>query len=316
MPGESISTPFTTIRRQSVILEKILSIFVIIAIGFAAKKVKAVDAAFLRGLSAFMMNIALPFAFIASLDRSIPKSVLPELGMMALWSIAIHGAAIGFASIAYRRFPEGQRKILSFITVFTNCAFMGLPVAQSVAGTKGIMFASIYNLMYGILIYTYGVSLFQEKSDPDKWRKVLLNPGIVAIFIGIVLWFLPFALPSFMLESMSLMAKLQTPLAMFVVGANIANIRIGKILAGKALLTAMGVRLLGIPLAVYAVIRLTGSSGLAPEIALLMTAMPAGAQTVVIAEKMGGDSAFASEIVFATTIASIVTIPFFAGLVA
>src|SRR3989339_1042498 len=225
MSGQSISTPFTTIRRQSVILEKILSIFVIIAIGFAAKKVKAVDAAFLRGLSAFMMNIALPFAFIASLDRSIPKSVLPELGMMALWSIAIHGAAIGFASIAYRRFPEGQRKILSFITVFTNCAFMGLPVAQSVAGTKGVMFASIYNLMYGILIYTYGVSLFQEKSDPDKWRKVLLNPGIVAIFIGIVLWFLPFALPSFMLESMSLMAKLQTPLAMFVVGANIANIR-------------------------------------------------------------------------------------------
>ncbi|KKR23347.1 MAG: phosphoenolpyruvate carboxykinase (GTP), phosphoenolpyruvate carboxykinase (GTP) [Candidatus Peregrinibacteria bacterium GW2011_GWE2_39_6] len=122
MPGQSISTPFTTIRSQSVILEKILSIFVIIAIGFAAKKVKAVDAAFLRGLSAFMMNIALPFAFIASLDRSIPKSVLPELGMMALWSIAIHGAAIGFATIAYRRFPEGQRKILSFITVFTNCA--------------------------------------------------------------------------------------------------------------------------------------------------------------------------------------------------
>jgi hypothetical protein len=288
----------------------------IIAIGFVAKKVNVIDKVFLRGLSAFMMNIALPFAFIASLDRSIPKSVLPELGTMALWSIAIHGASIGFATIAYKRFPEGKRKILAFITVFTNCAFMGLPVAQSVAGTKGVMFASIYNLMYGILVYTYGVSLFEEKSDPDKLKKVLLNPGIIAIFIGIVLWFLPFSLPSFMLESMGLMAKLQTPLAMFIVGANIATIRLDKILAGKALLTAIAVRLIIIPFMVYGVIRLTGSSGIAQKIALLMTAMPAGAQTVVIAEKMGGDSGFASEIVFATTILSIFTIPIFAGLLA
>jgi predicted permease len=301
-------------RSRLVVLEKILSIFAIIVIGFVAKKVKAIDAIFLRGLSAFMMNIALPFAFMASLDRSIPKSVLPELGMMALWSITIHAAAIGFSTIAYRRFPEEQRKILCLITVFTNCAFMGLPVAQSVAGTKGVMFASIYNLMYGILIYTYGVSLFQEKADPDKWKKVLLNPGIMAICIGIILWFLPFSLPSFMIESMGLMAKLQTPLAMFVVGANIATIHLGKILPGKALLTAMGVRLIGMPLAVYGVIRLTGSTGIAPGIALLLTAMPAGAQTVVIAEKMGGDSAFASEIVFVTTVLSILTIPIFAGL--
>jgi hypothetical protein len=103
---------------------------------------------------------------------------------------------------------------------------------------------------------------------------------------------------------------------MFIVGANIATIRLDKILAGKALLTAIAVRLIIIPFMVYGVIRLTGSSGIAQKIALLMTAMPAGAQTVVIAEKMGGDSGFASEIVFATTILSIFTIPIFAGLLA
>lgn len=298
------------------ILEKILSIFVIMAIGFVARKVKAVDAGFLRGLAAFMINIALPFAFIAALDRSIPKSVLPELGLMALWSVAIHVGSILLASVLYRRFPENQRKILSFITVFTNCAFMGLPVAQGVAGTRGVMFASIFNLVYGILIYTYGVSLFQEKKEPGQWKKVLLNPGIIAIFIGIILWFLPFSLPAFLLESTSLMAKLQTPLAMFIVGANIANIPMARIVPGKTLLLAVAVRLVGIPLAVYGLIRLTGATGIAPQISLLMTAMPAGAQTVVMAEKMNGDSGFASEVVFATTILSIFTIPVFAGLVA
>jgi predicted permease len=299
-----------------VVLEKILSIFVIMAIGFAAKKFKAVDAGFLRGLSGFMVNIALPFAFVASLDRSIPKSVLPELATMALWSFAIHFASIGFATVAYRRFPESQRKVLSFITVFTNCAFMGLPVSQSIAGSKGMMFASIYNVAYMILIYTYGLSLFQETAEKGRLKKIFLNPGIIAITIGIILWFLPFSLPGFFLESVGLMAKLQTPLAMFIVGANIANISLKRFLPGKALLVAVAVRLILIPLAVYGVIRLTGSTGLAPGIALVLTAMPAGAQTVVVAESVGADSSFASEVVFATTILSVLTIPLFAGLVA
>jgi len=299
-----------------VIIEKILSIFIIMAVGFVAKKIRAVDASFLRGLSAFMMNIALPFALLASLDRSIPKSVLPELGRMALWSMAIYAAEIAFATIAYRHFPEHQRKVLSFITVFSNCAFMGLPVAQSVAGARGLMFASIYNLLYGVLIYTYGVSLFQEKAEPGQWKKVILNPGIIATILGIVLWFLPFALPSFLLESIGLMGKLQTPLAMFIVGANIADIPIEKALFGKAMVLSVAVRLVVMPLAVYGVIRMTGAQGTAPQIALILTAMPAAAQSVIMAEQQGGDSTFASEVVLATTVLSIVTIPLFASLVA
>jgi predicted permease len=299
-----------------VIIEKILSIFVIMAVGFVAKKIRAVDAPFLRGLSAFMMNIALPFALLASLDRSIPKSVLPELGRMALWSMAIYAVEIAFATIAYRHFPEHQRKVLSFITVFSNCAFMGLPVAQSVAGARGLMFASIYNLLYGVLIYTYGVSLFQEKAEPGQWKKVILNPGIIATILGIVLWFLPFALPSFLLESIGLMGKLQTPLAMFIVGANIADIPIEKALFGKAMVLSVAVRLVVMPLAVYGVIRMTGAQGTAPQIALILTAMPAAAQSVIMAEQQGGDSTFASEVVLATTVLSIVTIPLFASLVA
>jgi len=286
------------------------------AIGFIAKKVKAVDGPFLRGLSAFMMNIALPFAFIASLDRSIPRSALPELGIMALWSFGIHAVEIGFAALAYRSFPENQRKVLSFATVFTNCAFMGLPIAQSVGGARGLMFASIYNVAYTVLLYTYGISLFQDKAEPGRWKEVVFNPGIIAIVIGLVLWLLPFSLPDFLLDSIGLMAKLQTPLAMFIVGANIANIKLDRISSWKALLSIVVVRLLAMPLAVYALMAATGLRGMAPGIALLLTAMPAGAQTVVIAEKMDGDSTFASEVVFVTTVLSIVSIPLFAGLVA
>jgi predicted permease len=292
------------------ILEKMLSVFIIMAIGFIAKKARAVDAAFTRSLSAFLLNIALPFAFVASLDRSIPKSALPELGIMLLWSVALHLASIGFSAVAYRRFPEGKRKVLSFATVFTNCAFMGLPVAQSIGGSKGLMLGAMYNIVYIVFIYTYGMSLF--RAGTVLWRRALLNPGLIAILIGLVLWLLPFSLPSFALEAIGIMAKLQTPLAMFIVGANIAAIRIKEIRLSRELVTAIVVRLLVLPLAAYGATRALG----APGIALVMVAMPAGAQTVVVSEMLGGDSVFASEVVFTTTVLSVFTIPVFAALAA
>jgi predicted permease len=178
------------------------------------------------------------------------------------------------------------------------------------------MFGAVYNLVYIVLLYTYGFAIFRGKLESGQWKKVLYNPGVIAILIGLVLWFLPFSLPAFALDSMGLMAKLQTPLAMFVVGANIANIRIQGIFSGKELPMAIAVRLLLLPLATYAAIRITGAPGTAPAITLLMVAMPAGAQTVVVAEMMDGDAAFASEVVFATTVLSILTIPLFATLVA
>ena len=287
------------------------------AIGFIAKKVRAVNASFLRELSAFLVNIALPFTFLSSIDRSIPKSALPEMGIMALWSFSIFGVAIAFSALAYRSFPERLRKVLSFATVFSNCAFMGIPIVQSVSGARGLMFTTIYNVAFTVFFYTYGISLFQDKAEAGQWKQAVFNPGIVATVVGIVLWLLPFALPAFITDSINLMAKMQTPMAMFIVGANIANIKLGKITSWKALFTAVVARLAFMPLLVYAVVVvLGGDMHGAPGIAFILTAMPAAAQTVVLSEKMGGDSTFASEIVFTTTLLSIITTPLYAGLLA
>ena len=110
------------------ILDKILAIFLIMGVGFAARKAKAIDGEFVRALSAFMINLALPFALLGSFDRSIPRSTLPELGVMLLWSAGAHAFAIGLASLLYRKFPDNQRKVLTFTTVFTAFIHLGVVI--------------------------------------------------------------------------------------------------------------------------------------------------------------------------------------------
>ncbi|MFZ2635187.1 MAG: AEC family transporter [Rectinemataceae bacterium] len=310
---------------------RVVAVFLLMASGFVAKKAKVMDASFVRGLSSFLLSVALPATVISSFDRSISRSALPELGKMALIAIGIHVAGILFATLAYRKFPSPERKVLSYVTVFSNCGFMGFPVAESVFGKSGVMFTSMYLVIFTAFIWTYGLSLFagsgggkdsQSEDSPGAGktmaglRRVLLNPGTIGTLIGIVVWLLPFSLPVAVNEAINLMAGTTTPLSMVLVGATLADVPLRGLLSGKAVWIGSAMRLAVMPALFFGVIRLSGASGMAFDVALLLIAMPAAAQSVIFAARYGGDVALASRTVFVSTILSIVTIPFVASLVA
>ena len=281
-------------------------------IGYAARKAKVLDPSLTRGLSGFILNVAIPFTIIAGFDRNIPSSVLPDLGRVALWAVGIHGFLIALSTFTYRKFPESDRKVLSYITVFSNCGFMGFPVAESVFGKIGVMYASIYVIIFQIFIWTYGVSLFAGSSSKGQLRAALLNTGNASVLIGLVVWLLPFKMPQAIDFSISTMASLTTPLSMIVVGATLADVPIAGLLKGRSLWIGTAIRIIFIPLLVYGLMRLAGVDGLPARIAAFLTAMPAAAQSVIFAERYKSNVGLASKLVFVTTILSALTIPVFA----
>ncbi|MFA6366537.1 MAG: AEC family transporter [Candidatus Hydrogenedentales bacterium] len=294
------------------VFSRVLSIFILIVIGYAARKAKAIDKSLMQGLSKFILNVAIPFTIIVGFDRNIPHSALPDLVKIGLWAVVLHGAGIGFATFAYRKFPESERKVLSYITVFSNCGFMGFPVAESVFGKIGVMYASIYTVIFQMFIWTYGVALFSGASSKGQLKKALINPGNVSVLIGIVLWFLPFAMPEAVNSALINMANLTTPLSMVVVGASLAEVPLSGLLKGKELWIGTVVRIVLTPLAVYGTMRLMGIDGLPARIAAFLTAMPAAAQSVIFAERYKADVGLASKMVFVSTVLSAFTIPVFA----
>ncbi len=297
-----------------VVFFRVVSIFILVIVGYLSRKAKALDPPLVKGLSGFILNVAIPFTIIAGFDRSIPRSALPDLARMVLWAIALHGFAIALSALAYRRLGDDERKILSYTTVFSNCAFMGLPVAESVFGKIGVMYASIFVIVFQILIWTYGVALFAGRSSKGQFRKALLNSGNVGVITGLVIWCLPFDLPQALTDSIAIMANLTTPLSMIVVGAILADLPLRGLFKGKELWLGSLVRLVLLPLAVYGFMRLVGEDSAPAKVAAFLTAMPAAAQTVIFAERYGAGVALASRIVFVSTVLSAVTIPLFAML--
>ena len=48
------------------------------------------------------------------------------------------------------------------LTVFGNVGFIGIPLASAVLGPECLIFVSIYNLFFNLLIYTFGIALLQR----------------------------------------------------------------------------------------------------------------------------------------------------------
>lgn len=285
-------------------------------VGYAARKAKAIDHTLVRGLSGLILNVSIPFTIIASFDRSIPRSALPDLARVGLWTIAILGASILLAKLIYRRFPEDKRKVLSYVTVFSNCGFMGFPVIESAFGKIGVMYGSIYVIIFQTLVWTYGVSIYQGAAERGQLKKALLNMGNIAVLAGLGIWLLPFDLPGAVQTSIVTLSQLTTPLSMIVVGATLAEVPVRGLLSGAELWIGTAMRIVVIPAAVYGVMRVFGVVDLPAKIAAFLTAMPAAAQSVIFAERYGANTALASRTVFVSTVLSVVTLPVFAVLFA
>jgi len=294
------------------VISRVMAIFILILVGYIARKAKVMDKALVKGLSGFILNVAIPFTVIASFDRSIPKSSLPDLLKTGFWAIVLHSIAIVFSSMAYRRLADPERKVLSYGTVFSNCGFMGFPVVASVYGKVGVMYASIYVVVFQTFIWTYGVALYSGGRAWGQLKKAFFNPGIISVIIGALLWLAPFDLPSFLGDSIAFMSDLTTPLSMVVVGASLAEVPIKGLIKGWELWLGTGVRILVIPLAGLAILTLFGIDNLPARVAVFLTAMPVAAQSVMFAERYEADVGLASRLVFVTTVLSALTIPLFA----
>ncbi|WDC84628.1 AEC family transporter [Caloramator sp. mosi_1] len=97
-----------------------------------------------------MLNVTLPFMIVASFNFKFSKDMF-NLGMkLFLTSTLIHIVLLVIGNILYKGFKEDERKVLWFVTVFSNCGFMGYPVVESIYGKIGLfmqlfsIFPSIY----------------------------------------------------------------------------------------------------------------------------------------------------------------------------
>jgi predicted permease len=164
---------------NEVVINQVIILFLTMVIGFVAKKRNIINDETTNKLSEILLRITLPAMIIFSYNQEFSKDLLTKGGIMLVYSLVIHVFGILLGNIIYWKYPDDIKNVLKFVTIYSNCGYMGLPVLEALYGQIGIFYASIYITIFNIFTWTNGVMIFTGKRDIKSMKKALINPRII-----------------------------------------------------------------------------------------------------------------------------------------
>ena len=136
----------------------------------------------------------------------------------------------------------------------------------------------------------------------------MLNPCVIVIFIGLFRSFTDFTLPEFLAKSITGLGNCTTPLSMVLIGTMMTELTLASFKDWSTVYLAF-MRLVALPFLALSIMRLLNADPIMTGCAVILTAMPAGSTTALLAEKYGSDPVYASKCLLTNTLFSLITIP-------
>ncbi|WP_010529511.1 AEC family transporter [Lentibacillus jeotgali] len=294
-------------------LQEMVHLYMIALIGFMVRKKGILNQNTDYVLTQLILYITLPALIIFSLDIPFSFSLVKEFLLLLGMSAYILLLSIFLAGWMRRRSKllDRQRSVYEGLIIFGNQGYIGFAVIFAVFGEQGIVYLTMFNLIYFILIWTYGIYLFTKDKSQIEWTKIFLNPGVLSTLTGMVVLFLPISWPGLFTDTFESVGKMTVPLSMILIGSLIANISykdFAFLLKNVYVWKAIMLKLLIIPLLLIPFAAFSVPFSLL-MIAVLTAGMPSAPTMSLYAQKFGADTHFASLGVMISSLLGVLTIP-------
>ena len=286
-----------------------IMMFLMMATGVFLRKKNIITLEGKKVLTDLVIDLILPCNIIASFCIEFSPEILKRCGQVFVISCLIEVVCTFLATHIYKKFPKGKRMVLQYGTICSNAGFLGNPLTEGIYGSMGLLYASIYLIPQWIIMWSAGVSFFTESPDKKTLvKKVVTHPCIVACMIGIIVMGLQITLPDFLFDTINNIGKCTTAITMILIGAILSEADL-KTMVTKTTAAFSLLRLIIIPLMVFAGCLLTRMPMLVTGVSVVLAAMPAGTTTAILAVKYNGDEEFATKCVVLTTLLSMIMVP-------
>ncbi|WP_082383831.1 AEC family transporter [Lacticaseibacillus thailandensis] len=194
---------------------------------------------------------------------------------------------------------------------------MGYPFAQALFGSNGLFFASVFNLPFNIYLWSIGYAQFTKQPMNKKGiLNTLTNPVIIACVLGYVWWILQRFVPASanvvldpVKDVFTTVSSCNTPMSMVVIGAMLADSKIGAVLKDFQVWYFAACKLLVVPALMLVILYLIGARSWTLAIPVVMTAMPTAATGGILAGQFNIQKELAASLITFTTLLSAATVP-------
>lgn len=296
----------------SVIFRQMCMIFLLIAAGYAACKRGIADNTAGKAVSAIVVNICNPALMLTSVLESGGGISNGKLLLAAGAGMGIYAALFLVGKVLPLFFGKDglERDQYTLMALFGNIGFIGIPVISAVLGTEVLIYVIICNIIFNILIYTYGRYLVYRHSEQPSVRSGgIVNTGTVVGVACVLLFLFRPHLPEVLVKSVDYMGSATTFLSMLVIGISLADMPLGKIFRETRLYIYILVRHIMIPIGMGWVLGLLIRDVDMVGTFVLLVAMPVANMPLMMCEETGVDGALLSKGIVLSTLCSLVTIP-------
>lgn len=295
-----------------VVFQTMLKLFLLLVLGFVLFKCHIFDEYTNKKISTLIVNVASPMLIISSIagvegnDKSIVFLMIGA-GILMYIGFIILGKIIN----RIFPFPKKDWPVYECMVVFANTGFMGYPVLLDVFGQEAVFYASLIHMAFNFFVYTYAIMCL-TKSDDSKFKlnfKQLLTPGIVLIFIGILIYLFDMQLPSVLMDTINSVGSLTAPLSMMMIGSSLAVYPIKDSFTDWRSYVFAFVRLIIVPFVTMIVCRLLHINPYYANITIITNAMPVGSMVLMLATQYNANVKIVTKNIVVSTLLSVITIP-------
>ena len=285
-------------------LNAVLPIFLIFALGFAARHLNLMDIGDVLKMNKIAFKVFLPFMMFANIyNAELEAAIRPDLILFALGSVLVIYLLSIAASLLYTKDKSKQGVIIQGI-FRSNYVIVGMPIAGSLIpgadlSSVAVLVALVvceFNILAVICLTLFNGHLFNLKSTLGS---LATNPLILSSLAGIAFLLLDIRLPSFLDSAVESLSGVASPLMLFLLGAFI-DFRAMRKFTRDLIFVCIG-RLFIVPAVFLTVGYLAGFRGI--EFAALIGAFASSTATTsfTMAQQMGSDAELAGDIVIVTS---------------
>ncbi|HPG92373.1 MAG TPA: AEC family transporter [Clostridia bacterium] len=295
----------------------IAAITVLAIPGFILTKTKLLNTNSIPPLTALLLYVTSPLLTFNSFQESdYSPELLTNLLWMCLVCLIVYAVMSALAILIGKpKKASLERRVSSFMSMFPNGGFMGIPLLQSLFpnNPEPILYAAVAIAFFNLFVWTVGGYLLTGERKYISVKNAFLNPATIALLISIPLFIFGIKISDFAMplhNALKMFGNCTTPLAMTILGIRLANVPIKNIFADYRVYIVDAAKLLAMPLITFAILLLFPNIDVTLKaVAFIVSAMPSATMGVVFSEKYFGDGSYATACFVNSTLLSMITVP-------
>ena len=237
-----------------ILFNRLLSLFAIVLIGFITVRTKVMKAEETRSLSMLSLYITGPFA--------VMNAVL----------FAVFSSAVIILLTKVLAKPLKLSVIERASVIYPNAAVLAIPLVSSMLGPEWVIYTCAYNLVQTSLHWTHLRSIISGDKHVEA-RKIFLNPNVIALYVGVVIFFTGFRFPGSVDSAVDMIAAMVGPVGMLNIGMMIGAMPMKRLTSYKRAWLVVFMRLIAMPLLMALIAKLGFASLVADGETVLMISL-------------------------------------------